>query len=407
MVSKSITGYNGGSVVAMVGKNCVAIASDKFLGVQLMTISTEFPKIFQATDKCYVGLPGLATDVQTLSERFRFKINMYKLREERDIEPKTLAHLVSSTLYEKRFGPYFVEPIVAGIDKHNQPYICEMDLIGCIGNATDFVVGGTSAENLYGICEALWEPDLPDDLFETISQALMNAIDRDCKSGWGAFVHVITPEKVITRTLKTRMSITGYNGGSVVAMVGKNCVAIASDKFLGVQLMTISTEFPKIFQATDKCYVGLPGLATDVQTLSERFRFKINMYKLREERDIEPKTLAHLVSSTLYEKRFGPYFVEPIVAGIDKHNQPYICEMDLIGCIGNATDFVVGGTSAENLYGICEALWEPDLPDDLFETISQALMNAIDRDCKSGWGAFVHVITPEKVITRTLKTRMD
>ncbi|CAJ0625374.1 14861_t:CDS:2 [Entrophospora sp. SA101] len=205
MVSKSITGYNGGSVVAMVGKNCVAIASDKFLGVQLMTISTEFPKIFQATDKCYVGLPGLATDVQTLSERFRFKINMYKLREERDIEPKTLAHLVSSTLYEKRFGPYFVEPIVAGIDKHNQPYICEMDLIGCIGNATDFVVGGTSAENLYGICEALWEPDLPDDLFETISQALMNAIDRDCKSGWGAFVHVITPEKVITRTLKTRM----------------------------------------------------------------------------------------------------------------------------------------------------------------------------------------------------------
>ncbi|CAJ0746566.1 23754_t:CDS:10 [Entrophospora sp. SA101] len=388
----SITGYNGGSVVAMVGKNCVAIASDKFLGVQLMTISTEFPKIFQATDKCYVGLPGLATDVQTLSERFRFKINMYKLREERDIEPKTLAHLVSSTLYEKRFGPYFVEPIVAGIDKHNQPYICEMDLIGCIGNATDFVVGGTSAENLYGICEALWEPDLPDDLFETISQALMNAIDRDCKSGWGAFVHVITPEKVITRTLKTRMSITGYNGGSVVAMVGKNCVAIASDKFLGVQLMTISTEFPKIFQATDKCYVGLPGLATDVQTLSERFRFKINMYKLREERDIEPKTLAHLVSSTLYEKRFGPYFVEPIVAGIDKHNQPYICEMDLIGCIGNATDFVVGGTSAENLYGICEALWEPDLPDDLFETISQALMNAIDRDCKSGWGAFVHVM---------------
>lgn len=36
------------------------------------------------------------------SEKFRFKVNMYKLKEEREIEPRTLAHLVSSTLYERR-----------------------------------------------------------------------------------------------------------------------------------------------------------------------------------------------------------------------------------------------------------------------------------------------------------------
>ncbi|CAO3616452.1 unnamed protein product [Cunninghamella echinulata] len=37
------------------------------------------------------------------------------------------------------------------------------------------------------------------------------------------------------------MSIMEYNGGSVVAMVGKNCVAIAADKRLGQQFMTVST----------------------------------------------------------------------------------------------------------------------------------------------------------------------
>lgn len=58
-----------------------------------------------------------------------------------------------------------------------------------------------------------------------------------------------------------------YNGGAVVAMVGKNCVAIASDKRLGQQFLTLSTEFPKIFPVTDRLYVGLAGLATDVQTL--------------------------------------------------------------------------------------------------------------------------------------------
>lgn len=31
----------------------------------------------------------------------------------------------------------------------------------------------------------------PEDLFETISQALLNAVDRDALSGWGAVVHIM------------------------------------------------------------------------------------------------------------------------------------------------------------------------------------------------------------------------
>jgi len=50
-------------------------------------------------------------------------------------------------------------------------------------------------------------------------------------------------------------------------MSGKNCVAIASDKRFGVKYLTISMEFPKMFQATDKTFIGISGLATDVQTL--------------------------------------------------------------------------------------------------------------------------------------------
>lgn len=90
---------------------------------------------------------------------------------------------------------------------------------------------------------------------------------------------------------------------------------------------------------------------------------------------------------------------------------------------------------------MAEALWEPNLgPDDLFETISQALLNvsdelrrcstafrlqkidmlklnnfqllylaiqAVDRDAFSGWGAVVYVIEKDKVTKRTLRGRMD
>lgn len=41
-------------------------------------------------------------------------------------------------------------------------------------------------------------------------------------------------------------SIMEYNGGSVIAMVGKDCVAIASDLRLGVQSLSISSNFQKV-----------------------------------------------------------------------------------------------------------------------------------------------------------------
>ena len=159
------------------------------------------------------------------------------------------------------------------------------------------------------------------------------------------------------------------------------------------------------------------------------------MYRLREERQIEPKVLAQLVSSTLYEKRcalnvyllsiytkhlqnmtrffsncrFGPYFTYPVIAGLNsKTSEPFICGFDSIGCIDFAKDFIVSGTAADQLFGMCESLWEPDLePEDLFETVSQALLNAQDRDALSGWGAKVVIITKDKITTRLLKSRQD
>lgn len=71
-------------------------------------------------------------------------------------------------------------------------------------------------------------------------------------------------------------------------------------------------------------------------------------------------------------------------------------------------DFVVSGTASEKLFGMAESLWEPDLaPEDLFETVSQTLLNAVDRDAYSGWGAVVWIIEKDKVTKRTLKARMD
>ncbi|KAF5829927.1 proteasome subunit beta type-3-A [Dunaliella salina] len=141
------------------------------------------------------------------------------------------------------------------------------------------------------------------------------------------------------------MSIFEYNGAAIVAMAGKECVAIGSDLRFGVQLQTMTTDCPKAYKIHDKLYIGLSGLGTDAQTFHQQLVFRFRR-----------------------------------------------CACAL----------------AESLYGMCESMWRPDMePEELFETLSQCLLSGVDRDALAGWGAMVHVITKDKVLSRTLKGRMD
>lgn len=171
---------------------------------------------------------------------------------------------------------------------------------------------------------------------------------------YAASFHALTPARPSNPLLP--------DGGACVAMVGKDCVAVACDLRLGLQSLTVSNDFPKVFNYAPSTYMGLTGLATDVATFSDLLRYKVNLYRLREERNISPQTLSNLISSSLYEKRFGPFFVSPVIAGINHTTgKPFICGFDSIGCIDLAKDFIVGGTAGDQLYGTCEGLWEPDL----------------------------------------------
>lgn len=92
--------------------------------------------------------------------------------------------------------------------------------------------------------------------------------------------------------------------------------------------------------------------------------------------------------------------------------------MDTIGAGIYAPKYAVAATCAESLLGTCEALlfsvtmlirsYKDDMePDELFEVISQCLLSSMDRDAYSGWGGLVYILTPDCIIERRLKTRMD
>jgi 20S proteasome subunit beta 3 len=52
-------------------------------------------------------------------------------------------------------------PIIAGLyPKTSEPFLSVMDLIGQPCSSSDFAVIGCASEQLYGMCEALWRPNL-------------------------------------------------------------------------------------------------------------------------------------------------------------------------------------------------------------------------------------------------------
>ncbi|XP_030386079.1 proteasome subunit beta type-3-like [Scaptodrosophila lebanonensis] len=205
------------------------------------------------------------------------------------------------------------------------------------------------------------------------------------------------------------MSHLGQNGGCVLAMCGKDCVSIATDHRFGIRAETISTDFKKVFQMNPQVLLGMTGLQANIITVRDHMIFRKNMYELGESRDIAPKPFTAILSNFLYEHRFGPYYVEPIVAGLDPiTSEPYVCRLDHYGCCNKCDDFAVSGTCFEQLYGICESLWSPNMDqNELFNVTAHAIVSACNRDAMSGFGATIYVMDKDKLVERTLKMRMD
>ena len=134
-----------------------------------------------------------------------YKLNMYRLRENRDMLPSTFASLVGTTLYEHRFGPFFVSPIVVGL-QNGKTIIMTYDSIGTQTGTENFAVGGTAADNFYALCESYYHDGIsPTEMEDILGNIIVSGLDRDILSGWGAIVYVLTENSLEARYLKTKL----------------------------------------------------------------------------------------------------------------------------------------------------------------------------------------------------------
>jgi len=197
-------------------------------------------------------------------------------------------------------------------------------------------------------------------------------------------------------------------GGYVLAMKGKDCVAIASDLGLFEGRYISGNNTPKVFKIHDCLFIGLTGLLGDISSVKQILELEVSKFLLKENRFPEHFEIKNILSRLLYKNRFTPFFTEPILAGIDKKGNPVISSMDVIGAVSNSNKFSVSGSSSDGLYGACESFWKPDMSEnELFKIVSKCINFASNRDCLSGWGANIYIIKKNRIFNKKLGNRVD
>jgi len=122
-----------------------------------------------------------------------------------------------------------------------------------------------------------------------------------------------------------------FNGGTIMALAGKDFVIVASDSRLSESYMIHSRDCSKLHQLTSKAYLACAGFHGDVCTLISIVDTRLKMYQHDHHEEMSLSAVAAMISTILYHKRFFPYYVYNILGGIDSDGTGKVYSFDVVG----------------------------------------------------------------------------
>ncbi|KAL4744527.1 hypothetical protein BDW72DRAFT_199500 [Aspergillus terricola var. indicus] len=149
---------------------------------------------------------------------------------------------------------------------------------------------------------------------------------------------------------ETRFYPYTSNGGATLGVSGPDFAILAGDT-RSTAGYNINTRYePKVFTIQDaqdrSIVISVIGFAADGRALKERLDTIAAMYKYQHGKNISLRACAQRVSTLLYEKRFFPYQLQTMVAGIDADGQGAIYYYDPAGCIEKRSHCAAGEASS-------------------------------------------------------------
>lgn len=121
------------------------------------------------------------------------------------------------------------------------------------------------------------------------------------------------------------------NGGSCIAIAGEDYAVLASDTRQSKGYSIQSRYMPKAHEITQKAVLGCCGFQGDSTELVMRLKQDVYLFQYNHRKPCPTPSIAQRLSMMLYQKRFFPYYVKNILAGIDAEGKGCIYSYDPVG----------------------------------------------------------------------------
>lgn len=230
-----------------------------------------------------------------------------------------------------------------------------------------------------------------------------------------------TQQDVYHTPIEHRFNPYEMNGGTLMAVAGKDYVIIASDTRLSEGYSILSRENPHVHQVQPHCIVGCVGFNGDSLTFIKSLKTKLKMYEYEHNKSVNTQAIAQLISTMLYHKRFFPYYVATIVAGLTKEGEGAVYSYDPVGSFEREM-YRACGSSASLLQSLLDSQFGlknqgsfelnrsytcNKSKESAVAIIKDAYSSASERDIYTGDSLVINVITKEGVQIEHFQLRRD
>ncbi len=179
-------------------------------------------------------------------------------------------------------------------------------------------------------------------------------------------------------------------GATAVGLTFNGGVVIASERRIAYGNFLVSKSTKKTFSITDYVGAACAGLVADMQILTLQMIALAKIRKLNIKREIPPNSLAKMMSSLMYERRYFPLLTQVIVGGVV--GKPEIYTLDPLGSV-LPDDYAAVGTGAEMALGVMDNDFKEGMEEkEAINLALKAIRSAVMRDTASGDGVDVMVI---------------
>jgi len=217
-------------------------------------------------------------------------------------------------------------------------------------------------------------------------------------------------------TVEHRFSPYSMNGGTIVAVAGEDFSVIGCDTRLSEGYSILSRDVTKVRKVTEQCLHGCVGFHGDVLTLTKMIDAKLKQYKHTHGKAMSCEALAQMLSSTLYFRRFFPYYTYNIIAGIDNQGKGCVYSYDPVGSY-QREPFRAGGSASAIIQPLLDNQIAyknqsnvdptPKTRDQMKRMVRDIFAAASERDIYTGDEVEISVIDASGTSTQRFKLRSD